>query len=143
MIHVAEEFVCPGGFLGSMRSFSPRFAPSVTVKFAVIVNSLFVLLCIAGGIFAGKNLVFSLSVASLLLFNALLHIVGTVKAKGYVPGLVSGVLLYMPLSVYAYWRFANSGQLALLEVLASGFLGVLYQAVPVDYPTLSSLAKRD
>jgi len=140
-IHIVEEFVYPGGFLASMRSFNPQFASSVTVKFAVIINSLFLLLCVAGAIVASRSLVLSLSVASLLFLNALMHIVGAVKVRGYVPGVISGVLLYLPLSLYAYYLFASSGQLTFLGGIASGLLGVLYQAIPIGYLALSSMVK--
>src|SRR3972149_7186580 len=77
VIHVIEEYVFPGGFLETLKRFNPRFAASITVKFAVIINSLFLLLCVAGAIVSSRNLVFSLSVASLLFFNAVVHVVGT------------------------------------------------------------------
>ena len=141
-IHVVEEFVYPGGFLDSMRDFHPEFAPSVTVRFAVIINSLFLLLCVAGAIVASRSLVLSLSVASLLFLNALMHIVGVVKAREYMPGVISGVVLYLPLSLYAYYLSVGSGQLSLLGSVTSGLLGVLYQAIPAGYLALSSAAKR-
>jgi len=141
-IHVVEEFVYPGGFLASMRSFNPKFASSVTVRFAVIINSLFLLLCVVGAIIASKSFVFSLSVASLLSLNALMHIVRAVKARGYVPGVISGVLLYLPLSLYAYYLYASSGQLTFFGGMASGLLGALYQAIPAGYLALSSMVKR-
>ncbi len=141
LIHIVEEFVYPGGFLDSMKRANPRFAPAVTVKFAIAINALFVLLCLAAAIVASGSPVFSLSVASLLFVNTLLHIAGTIRTKRYAPGLISGLLLYTPLSIYAYHIFANSGQLTLLEGLASGLLGVLYYVVPVGYVALASLVK--
>jgi hypothetical protein len=139
----AEEFVYPGGFLDSMKRINPRFAPAVTVKFAIAINALLVLLCLVAAILASRIAVFSLSVASLLFVNTLLHIAETFRTKRYAPGLISGLLLYTPLSLYAYYIFANSGQLTLLEGLASGLLGVLYYVVPVGYVALSSVAKGD
>lgn len=143
VIHVLEEFVYPGGFMEFVKSFNPRVAHSVTARFAVLINSLFLLLCIAGAVVAENSLAFSLSVASLLFLNALVHLLGAVKARGYAPGVISGVLLYLPLSLYAYYLFAISGKLTLPEGIVSALLGVLYQAVPAGYLALSGLAKSD
>jgi len=141
-LHVIEEYGYPGGFLDWMRRSTPKFASLITVRFAVIVNGLFLLLCAIAAIVATRNLVFSLSVAGLLFFNSLIHLAGAVKAKRYAPGVISGILLYLPLSLYAFYLSARSGQLSLPGIAVSGLLGVLYQAVPMGYLGLSSIAKR-
>jgi hypothetical protein len=138
IVHVVEEFLYPGGFMDVMKRFNPQFTPFVTVRFAVIINGLFLLLCVLAAIVGRNNLVFSLSVASLLFINALVHIGATLRARGYAPGIASSILLYLPLSLYAYYVFISSGQMAWPELVASGLLGVLYQAVPVSYLLLSS-----
>ena len=142
VIHVFEEYAYPGGFSDWMRSLNPRFAPWITARFAVIINGLFLLLCVMGAVVASKSLVFSLSVASLLFFNGLIHLAGTIRAKRYAPGVISGILLYMPLSLYAFYLSARSGLLSFPGVAISGLLGVLYQAIPMSYLGLSSIVKR-
>ena len=142
VIHVVEEFGYPGGFLDAMKSLNPKIAPLVTAKVAITINSLFLLLCVIGAIIGGRNIVFSLSVASLLFFNALIHIGGTVKARRYAPGVVSGIVLYLPLSLYAYYLAVEAGELTLAGGIVSGLLGVLYQALPVGYFGLLSLVKQ-
>jgi hypothetical protein len=142
VIHVLEEYAYPGGFSDWMRSLNPRFAPWITARFAVIINGLFLLLCVMGAVVASKGLVFSLSVASLLFFNGLIHLAGTIKAKRYAPGVVSGVLLYLPLSLYAFYLCAGAERLTLAAGAMAGLLGVLYQAVPIGYLGLSSMARR-
>jgi hypothetical protein len=142
VIHVLEEYAYPGGFSDWMRSLNPRFAPWITARFALIVNGLFLLLCVMGAMIASKDLVFSLSVASLLFLNGLTHLAGAIRAKRYAPGVVSGVLLYVPLSLYAFYLFASAGRLTLAGSAMAGLLGVLYQAVPIGYLGLSSMARR-
>ena len=142
VIHVLEEYAYPGGFSDWMRSLNPRFAPWITARFAVIINGLFLLLCVMGSVVASKGLVFSLSVASLLFFNGLMHLAGTIKAKRYAPGAISGVLLYLPLSLYAFYLFAGAGRLTLAGSAIAGLVGVLYQAVPIGYLGLSSMVRR-
>jgi hypothetical protein len=141
-IHVVEEFGYPGGFLETMRRFSPRFAPAVTTRLAVVVNGLFLLLCITGAIIGGRSPFLGLSIASLLFFNALMHIGGSIRARGYAPGLVSGILLYLPFSSYAVYLLGASGRLTLTESIAAGLLGVLYQTMPLGCLALSTTGQR-
>jgi hypothetical protein len=142
VIHVLEEYAYPGGFLDWMKSMNPRFTPWITTGLAVIINGLFLLLCVVGAIVAARNLVFSLSVASLLFINGLMHLGGTVRARRYTPGVVSGVLLYVPLALYAFYLFAGSGQLTFAGGAIAGLLSVLYQAIPIGYLGLSSMTRR-
>jgi hypothetical protein len=141
-VHIVEEYYYPGGFPDFMKRVNPGFAPSITVMFAVVINALFLLLCLVGAIVADRNLIFSLSVASLLFFNGLSHIIGTIIAKRYAPGVISGIVLSLPLSLSAYYLFDSSGRLTLMGGIVSGLLGLLYQAVPVSYLILSNLTKR-
>jgi hypothetical protein len=142
MIHMGEEYFYPGGFMDVMKHLNPKFAPLVTAPMAVIINGLQLLLCIIA-IVVGKNvLTFSMSVPGLLFINGLMHIMGCFRVKGYAPGVITGVLLYMPLSVYAYYFFISSGQLTLNGVIVTGVLGLLYQAVPISYFVLASSIRR-
>jgi len=74
--------------------------------------------------------------------NGLIHIMGSIRVKGYAPGVDTGVVLYLPVAVYAYSLFWLSGQLTLLEGIVSAILGVLYQVVPICYLALASVVKR-
>lgn len=142
MIHMGEEYFYPGGFMDVMKRLSPKLAPLVTVPMAVIINGLQLLLCFVA-IAIGKNaLAFSMSVAALLFINGLMHIMGCVRVKGYAPGVITGVLLYMPLSVYGYYLSISSGQLTLNGVIVTVVLGLLYQAVPISYLALASAIRR-
>jgi hypothetical protein len=142
MIHMGEEYFYPGGFMDVMKRFNPRFAPLVTVPIAAIINGLQLLLCVIAIVVGKSALAFSMSVAGLLLINGLMHIMGSIRARGYAPGLVTGLLLYMPLSVYAYYYLIRSGQLTLNGALVTGVLGLLYQAIPLGYFVLASAIRR-
>ena len=142
MIHMGEEYFYPGGFLDVMKRLNPGFAPLVTAPVAVIINGLQLLLCVVA-IAVGRNaLVFSMSVAGLLFINSLMHIMGCIRVKGYAPGVVTGILLYLPLSLYAYYLFISSGQLTLNAVIVTGLLGLVYQAIPISYFVLASAMRR-
>jgi hypothetical protein len=126
MIHMGEEYFYPGGFTDVMKRLSPKFAPLVTAPTAVIINGLQLLLCLVA-IAIGKNV---------------LAFMGCVRVKGYAPGVIIGVLLYMPLSAYAYYLSISSGQLTLNGVIVTAVLGLLYQAVPISYFVLASAIRR-
>jgi hypothetical protein len=138
VIHVIEEFFYPGGFIDVMRRMNPKLAGFVTTPFAIIINGAFLVLCVLGAIVGTAVPVFSLSVAALIGLNGLIHLIGTLKTRRYVPGLISGILLYVPIAVYLYREFILSGQFTLLQGILSGVFGLLYQAVPIGYLTIAA-----
>ena len=143
ILHMVEEYFYPGGFMDVMKGFNPKFAPFVTPRLAVIINGLQLVLC-AIAMVVGKNLpVFSMSIAGLLFINALMHIGACVRVKGYSPGVVTGVLLYLPLSIYAYSFYLGSNQLTWDGILITGLIGLLYQVVPISYLTLAGRGNKN
>jgi hypothetical protein len=142
IIHIGEEYFYPGGFMDVMKRLNPKFAPLVNAPVAIIINGLQLLLCIVAIVINTKALFFSMSMAGLLFINGLMHIMGCVRQKGYSPGVVTGVLLYLPLSAYAYYHFIISNQLMLDGVIVTGILGLLYQAIPIGYFGLASAIRR-
>jgi hypothetical protein len=142
-LHVIEEYFYPGGFPDFMKRSSPAFAPFITTSFAIIVNGLFLLLCIWGAMLGRDALVFSLSIASLLITNGLMHLLGTLRARRYAPGLVSGLMLYIPLGSMAYAYFLGSGQISAPQALLSALLGLAYQLVPIGVLGLAALMGRN
>jgi hypothetical protein len=142
VLHVLEEYVYPGGFADWMRRANPRFAPSITTLFAVVINGLFLALCVIAAVASSRNLILGLSVAALLFVNGCLHLGGTIRARRYVPGVASGVLFYIPLAWYAFSLSIGSGLVSLKEAAFAGVMGVLYNMIPVGYLGLSSLMRR-
>jgi Protein of unknown function with HXXEE motif len=144
MIHMVEEYYYPGGFMDLMKRLNPGFAHWVTGPMAVLINGLQLLVCLVAVAFGKSLLSISMSVAALLFINGLVHIMASIRIRGYAPGVISGVLLYIPFSGYAYYHFTTSGQLRLDGVMVSGLLGLLYQAVPIGYFLLAgAMKKRD
>ncbi|MBN1273002.1 MAG: HXXEE domain-containing protein [Candidatus Aminicenantes bacterium] len=109
VFHIVEEYVYPGGFPEGLQNLLPRATHLFTSRFHLIVNGLFLLLCLLSIFIGTSNLVLSLSVFSLIFVNAVLHIRGTIVTKRYYPGVVSGTLIYIPLAIYAYSMFLLSG----------------------------------
>jgi hypothetical protein len=143
VVHMVEEYFYPGGFMGLMKRFNPRFARFVTVPMAVVINGLQLLLCLIAVVVGRKLPIFSMSVAGLLFFNALMHVGGCVRTRGYAPGVITGVLFYLPLSIYAYTLFLSSSLLTWAGVIITGVLGLIYQAIPIGYLAFASAANKN
>lgn len=123
LIHVAEEYW--GGFLSLMQ----QRLPGVTLRQFLIINALLVLLCIVAAVVGTGNPVLSLSVASLILINAMIHIVATAWLRRYAAGVISSIVLYVPLGIYAFYR----AELTPSQAAAAGLLGLLWMSVPLVY----------
>jgi hypothetical protein len=132
-LHIFEEYIFPGGFAEAFRNLLPRASHLFTVKFHVVVNSVFFLLCLIGALIGKANLVLSLSIFGLIFTNAILHIRGAILKKGYYPGVISGVFIYIPITIYAYSLFITSKQLTWIQAGLSFLLGVLYMGVLMVY----------
>jgi hypothetical protein len=145
-LHITEEFVWPGGFGDWDRSYRPAIRNSITPTLHVVVNLLLLCLCLSvgqagsspegaeiGGLRFRSLIPPALSVpswaalAGLLSANAVFHAVGTARARRYSPGLVTGMLLYVPLTAFGLWHFIHGGQLSPLAALGSVAVGASYQ----------------
>jgi len=131
ILHISEEFILPGGFLRFIRQNVPRLSEHITVSWVVLVNSLFVALCIAGVLLWEYLPPFTVSVAGLLFINAILHITASIKKHSYSPGLFTSVVLYIPTSVYVYYLYHQRGHLTVLAIIVSIVLAMIYQATPL------------
>ncbi|HET6462878.1 MAG TPA: HXXEE domain-containing protein [Candidatus Krumholzibacteria bacterium] len=119
-LHITEEFFFPGGFAEWDRRYRPEFANSITSRLHIIVNVL--LLIISYDVFAMRNRSIGpllwMTVAAIVFTNALWHLRGAWKTHSYSPGMATGILLYIPMTIYGYAHFlrtrAASPQTALL-----------------------------
>ncbi len=142
VLHVLEEYAWPGGFPAFMKRMAPRFAPAVTPTLAVVVNGAFLLLCLVTAISWRAAPVLGLSVAALLIVNAVTHIGGAVRGRGYAPGLVTGTLLYLPLGAFTFHAALTEAWVTSRQALLAGLLGLGYAAVPLVWLGLVSLIRR-
>jgi membrane-bound metal-dependent hydrolase YbcI (DUF457 family) len=131
LLHVIEEYAWPGGFPAFMRRMAPRFATGITTRFATVINGAFLLLCVAAALLWPQAAVFCLSVAALLVVNGLTHIGGSLRARAYAPGLITGALLYIPLGVYAFYLALSRGLVGSQGILFAALLGVGYALTPI------------
>lgn len=123
IIHIFDEYF--GGWLIWVQ----KYAKGVTKNQFVFVNSLFVILCVCASI--GNSLIFKLSIASLIFMNALIHIIPTVVFKHYSPGIISAVILYIPISIYAYYSAIISNEVDAKRTVLSIIIGIILMSVPI------------
>lgn len=142
LLHMCEEYLYPGGLTRVMKRLNPRFASQYTSRMAIAVNGLQLALCVAVLADGAAHLAFALSLAALLGINALAHVFASLKIKGYAPGVITGLALYLPLSLWAYVGSACAGRLTAAVLVESLFPGLVYQAVPLGYLALAAALRR-
>ena len=127
LLHVFEEFVFPGGFGNWDRENRPAFAASITPRFHVTINLVFVSLCFLPLVLHGEySVAWWLCMASVVFVNALFHIRGTLRTRKYSPGLATSIILYLPLSVYGYWYFLTHALTTVEQEIVSSMTGFIY-----------------
>ena len=143
LLHMTEEYFFPGGFMQMMRRLNPRFASFVTTPMAIVFNGLQIVLCVVAlAVGKGQPLV-GLSVAGLILVNGLVHIGVCVRVNGYAPGVITGMLLYLPLSACAYIGALTKEGVSVVGALITIVLGSVFQLLPVAYLSAASgIARR-
>ena len=128
-LHIVEEFVYPGGFAAWDRRYRPGIRNSITLRFHVIINSLLLVACYDVWALRSSPIGVAawLIVTTLLFANAVWHVVGSVKTRSYSPGVLTGLLLYVPLTVYGYVRFLHTGQASVPMAILAFAVGTSYQ----------------
>ncbi|HVA56088.1 MAG TPA: HXXEE domain-containing protein [Gammaproteobacteria bacterium] len=130
LLHIFEEFAWPGGFLAWHRGYQPRFATSITPRFAVVGNALLLMATLVLGLMGptwSRGLSLWLTLVALLAGNATFHIAGALRMRRYSPGIVTGVLLYLPLCVWGFMYFLANNEATFQFALVSFVVGASYQ----------------
>lgn len=67
--------------------------------------------------------------AAVILINAIVHILASFKQKKYNPGLVTSILLFLPISLYYFYEMKKQGNMTYSDIGISIFIGALYHIV--------------
>lgn len=126
LVHVAEEHL--GGFVESVARIS---ALRITREEFWIVNALFILLCIAAALSGDHALWLRMSVVGLIAVNAVVHVIGALRLRGYAPGMISAVVFYIPLASYAYHLASRTGLIERGSWSLILLLGVAWHLIPL------------
>jgi Protein of unknown function with HXXEE motif len=135
VIHAAEEYIYPGGFLRWMRSVFPRSAPSVGG--AIVINGAFFALVLSPLVSDPQSTpIFSMSIATLLLANGALHVTGTYWTGRYSPGAITSVLGYFPAAIFTWITIPPKWHMGTEPIVWAILLGVFWQLIPLAFMIL-------
>jgi hypothetical protein len=138
LLHIFEEFVWPGGFADWDRAYRPEFNQSITPRFHIMVNALLVLAGLQVGLLRDRDIQAHAGVVTpahvltwctltaLLSSNALWHLKGAIKTQRYSPGLVTGLCLYVPLTIFGYMYYMGTHKAPLWVGLVALAIGGSY-----------------
>ena len=128
-LHIVEEFVYPGGFADWDRRYRPGFRNSISPRFHLIINGLLLIACYDVWVLRSRpaGVAVWLTVTTLLFANGIWHAAGSVQTRSYSPGVLTGLLLYVPLAVYGYVNFLRTGQASPATAIIAFAIGVSYQ----------------
>jgi hypothetical protein len=131
VLHILEEFVFPGGFREWYSSYKPQIKKSISKRFLFLINAGLLILCYDIGALKENNssisVILWLGVMALLAANGVWHLRGVLKTKTYSPGVVTGTIIYIPLAVYGYIYFLQTGLASILIAVAAFIVGASYQ----------------
>ena len=127
--HVIEEFVWPGGFVQWYRNYPPGFSATVSVRFLVIVNFVFAALALLPPVLGSTDLGFAwwVVVAAIAGMNGLFHLFASFQTRSYSPGLVTGLVLYLPLAGFGGTQLHRQGLVSGGTLMQAVLLAVGYQ----------------
>lgn len=137
-VHIAEEYWVPPGFYSWTSAF---FGVDFTARVFLAANVLFFGVMVTAVVLVIRRVWgpwVLVALATFVTMNGLLHLVGTAASGLYSPGLVSGVLLWVPLGVAT---LARAARLLAGRALRTGVIaGVLaHLSLPVVGFALSAL----
>ncbi len=127
--HVAEEFF--GGYIGFSQEIAGRFKLlmrfSMTLTGFLVANAAFLGLAAAAALAWPEHPVFCLSIPAVMLINTCMHLVPMLATRRYSPGSVTALLLYVPLSIYAFHLADTAGMGSTVTVLSAFALGAFWR----------------
>jgi hypothetical protein len=134
-LHIIEEFFWPGGFAPWYRAYRPEITRSMTPRFLFWINVALLVGCASVGIDGptpyGSALF--LTMTAVLFSNALFHIRATLRMRRYSPGVITGIALYLPLTICGYAILLRSGLASTGTAVAAALLGGAYPFLSVAF----------
>jgi hypothetical protein len=127
MLHIFEEFVYPGGFVAWYRRYRVD-ASRITTRFLIIINAALLIACWDSAILVrqGAGVLYWLIIAALTFANGSWHAWASFKSREYSPGTITGLAIYVPLSIYGYSHFLRSGAASVTTALIAAAIGCWY-----------------
>ena len=146
--HVCEEFIFPGGGSDWFKAYHPEYVEAFTESYYFKINAIPLVLSFlvslgafnyAGG-FSFWGVRAWLAFLSMLGFNVIFHIHGEIKTKQHSPGIVTAILLYVPLMIISFIYLLGTGVVDIISAILCLAAGSLLQPA-LDYLKKRSLKK--
>ena len=133
-LHIVEEFVFPGGFTEWYRSYR-REARRITPRFLVIVNAGLLLACLNIGLLDRQRAggVYWLLISAVQGTNGIWHAWASYNSRQYSPGVITGLLVYLPLAFYGYVAWVQAGVVPLRLAVPAYAVGGAYHLWSAAY----------
>lgn len=132
-LHIFEEFVYPGGFKSWWRVYRPETAGSVSTRFLIIINAVLLVFSVNVALAVqaprGNGVAAWLALAALLFSNAIFHIIGAFESKRYSPGMITGIVLYIPIAIYGFDYFLQSERASITTASVAALIGGSYHFI--------------
>jgi hypothetical protein len=138
ILHSLEELFTAGGFLANYNEYLigiGRAPKSYTWLYAVLAFWALPGVVVAA-LIGSKFLIFSLGVMFAFFFNAIAHIILFIVQRKFSSGMLSGVLIIIPLTIYSYYIFMNTGQLSIADAFWSMIVGAAFNIPTLPYKKL-------
>ena len=128
LAHICEEFVWPGGFTSWYRRYRGSSVQSITPRFLAIVNATLLAVCVDAAFATGTpfGVAYWIAVSAILASNGAWHLWAAIKERAYSPGMVTGLIFYLPLAIYGCIHFLSSGAVSYESAAISLLLGGSY-----------------
>ncbi len=125
--HMFEEFAWPGGFGEWYRRYRPS-ASRITPRTLTVVNVALLAACVYYALVAqtATGAVCLLGLSALLCGNGLWHAWASVKTHTISPGVVTGILLYVPLMIIESNFYVRYGRAPLWAGALAALIGGSY-----------------
>jgi hypothetical protein len=126
--HLFEEFVWPGGFPQWYRTYPPGYTATVTARFLLLVNAVFVGLALLPPLLGTtpRGFAYWAVVAAIAGANGVFHLRATMRTGSYSPGVVTGLVLYLPLAVIGVAYLLRLHLVAITTVVQAALIAIAY-----------------
>jgi len=128
VIHICEEFVWPGGFMNWYRRYRGASVTSITPRFLIIVNGILLAVSVNAAVATDTpfGVAYWIGVSAILASNGGWHLWAAIKGREYSPGMVTGLVLYIPLAIYGCTHFLRSGSIPVAGAVVALLIGGSY-----------------
>ncbi|MEJ2009671.1 MAG: HXXEE domain-containing protein [Acidobacteriota bacterium] len=130
-IHIFEEFAFPGGFRAWYVSYRPQIEKSLTTRRLVTFNLILLVACASFAITGPRHggTTTWLIAVSIIAWNSVFHLLGAFRTHRYSPGMISAILLYLPLTFGGFYLLLWHSVATLSSFAICFGIGTLYHVI--------------